>query len=84
MPDAEDANDDGAPDTADRFPLDPIEWADTDEDGVGDVGDNYPALANPDQADQDGDGVGDLCDPTPEFCILCLPTQGGWRAILSR
>ena len=31
-------------------------------DGVGDVCDNCPAKANPDQADADLDGTGDLCD----------------------
>ena len=81
--DPDDDNDD-VPDSADRFPFDPIEWADTDGDGVGDIGDNCPALANADQSDQDGDGVGDLCDPTPEFCTPCLPSRGGWRAILAR
>jgi hypothetical protein len=86
IPDAEDADDgnDGVPDSADRFQFDPIEWADNDEDGEGDIGDNYPTLANPDETDQDGDGVGDLCDPTPELCMPCLPSRGGWRAILAR
>ncbi len=35
---------------------------DADGDGVADLTDNCPAVANPDQADLDGDGQGDACD----------------------
>ena len=35
---------------------------DGDGDGVGDVEDNCPEVANPDQADNDGDGVGAACE----------------------
>jgi hypothetical protein len=35
---------------------------DTDQDGIPDVADNCPDLANPDQADGDDDGIGDACD----------------------
>jgi hypothetical protein len=39
---------------------------DSDGDGVVDVDDNCPNVANPDQADADEDGVGDVC----EVCYL--------------
>ena len=35
---------------------------DTDSDGVIDVADNCPGVANPDQADINGNGLGDACD----------------------
>jgi len=35
---------------------------DTDNDGIDDMVDNCPNIANPDQADYDNDGIGDLCD----------------------
>jgi hypothetical protein len=35
---------------------------DQDHDGIDDVNDNCPLVANPDQADNDGDGLGDACD----------------------
>ena len=37
---------------------------DGDEDGVPDVADNCPAVANADQSDENADGIGDLCDPS--------------------
>jgi hypothetical protein len=36
---------------------------DDDNDGVSDVDDNCPKVANPDQADDDADGKGNKCDP---------------------
>ena len=44
-----------------RFPLDPIETADTDGDGVGDVADAFPDDAT-ETLDFDNDGVGDNSD----------------------
>jgi hypothetical protein len=42
---------------------------DGDADGVCDVADDCPAIADPSQADSDGDGIGDVCDP----CTNILP-----------
>ncbi len=36
--------------------------SDQDNDGIPDLSDNCPVLANPDQTDWDGDGQGDACD----------------------
>jgi hypothetical protein len=38
---------------------------DDDHDGVTNITDNCPTVANPDQSDRDGDGDGDACDPAP-------------------
>ncbi len=55
--------DGGAPDADDRVDASP--GSDTDGDGVADVADDCPAVANPHQDDDDGDGVGDVCDVCP-------------------
>src|SRR5690606_2400703 len=38
---------------------------DRDSDGVANIGDNCPDVANPNQEDQDSDGIGDACDLCP-------------------
>ncbi len=42
---------------------------DADGDGVEDVLDNCPDVANPDQADADGDGTGDACDTEADLSV---------------
>lgn len=39
-----------------------VELMDSDNDGIKDIGDNCPNMANADQIDTDGDGMGDACD----------------------
>lgn len=56
-----DDDNDGVPDGADAFPLDPTESRDTDNDGVGDNSDAFPNDPN-ETTDSDGDGVGDNSD----------------------
>ena len=48
-----------------------VKARDTDNDGIPDVDDNCPNVANPDQADDDYDGVGNYCDPDFPMCIGC-------------
>lgn len=60
-----DDDDDGVPDVSDAFPSDAAETADTDNDGVGDNGDNCLTADNNAQLDTDGDGKGDVCDDYP-------------------
>jgi choice-of-anchor B domain-containing protein len=56
--------------------------ADADGDGVPDVFDNCPQVANADQADADGDSFGDACDACPAYAnpdqIGC-PHQGDFE-----
>ena len=93
----DDHDHDGVPDALDAFPHDPSEWADHDGDGIGDnadtdddndgvldaAPDNCPFIPNPDQHDSNGNRIGDACEP-PDFCWACLPSRGGWRAILDQ
>lgn len=98
IPDVIDPDDDndGYDDAVDAFPLDRTEWLDTDGDNVGnnadpdddgdavpDTDDNCPLVSNADQADYDRDGIGEVCDADP-FCLLCLPSSGGWRGAIPR
>jgi len=45
-----------------RFNSSVPDVVDTDSDGVIDIADNCPAIANPNQHDSDLDGIGDVCD----------------------
>jgi hypothetical protein len=47
--------------TSDALPV--IE--DMDQDGIANLADNCPTIANADQANEDGDKFGDACDPCP-------------------
>lgn len=58
----DDDDEDGVPDGDDAFPLDGLESADSDGDGVGDNGDNCLDVSNRNQLDTDGDGAGNACD----------------------
>ncbi len=42
-----------------------VDFTDEDGDGLPNVWDNCPGLANPEQPDVDADGVGDPCEPAP-------------------
>ncbi len=53
----------GDPEAADPCGL--SSSADQDGDGVRDLCDNCPAIANEDEMDSDGDGLGDACDSCP-------------------
>ena len=48
--------------SAPPLPIEVLDVADTDGDGVGDGQDNCITFANADQRDTDGDGLGNACD----------------------
>jgi hypothetical protein len=50
---------------------------DADGDGVVDIEDNCPNVANPDQGDLDGDGIGNACDPVQGVTLLHFDSQPG-------
>lgn len=60
----DDDDNDGYADNIDIFPLDPNDWEDSDDDGLGD---NYELSVglNPNDEDSDGDGIVDGDDPFP-------------------
>ena len=51
--------------------------SDMDQDGVNDLCDNCPSVANPDQTDTDNDGMGDACDESqqPPSCNAQNPNS---------
>lgn len=55
----------GPPPPDERTYEDVLEGADTDADGVSNVVDTCPSLADPDQVNSDGDPYGDVCDCNP-------------------
>ena len=51
---------------------------DSDGDGICDVADNCPAVANTDQKDSDGDDIGDACGPaTASKIYACVDKSNG-------
>jgi len=60
---------------------------DTDSDGILDVFDNCPTVANANQSNLDGDSFGDACDPCPfdpsntQVEGQCIPTLSEWGMV---
>ena len=77
-----DIDGDGYNNTIDAFDYDPNEWADRDNDQIGDNTDNCPTLSNARQVNLDNDDLGDACDPlTPitNTTTLQAITNGNYR-----
>jgi hypothetical protein len=67
---------DAASDTGDSVLAIDAPPGDGDGDGVGNLIDNCPAIANPDQHDEDLDKLGDRCDPCPHLMGTALDSDG--------
>ena len=60
-----DIDGDGRNNTIDAFDYDPTEWADQDNDQIGDNTDNCPTVPNRNQTDRYGNAsIGDACEDT--------------------
>ena len=68
-----DIDGDGHNNTIDAFDYDPTEWADQDNDQIGDNADNCPAVPNRNQTDRYGNAsIGDACEDTDRDTIVDL------------
>lgn len=54
----------------------PVTANDLDGDGIPNLLDNCPTVANPDQANEDHDGFGDACDDCPPFPSFGIDSDG--------
>ncbi|MEZ5043592.1 MAG: T9SS type A sorting domain-containing protein [Saprospiraceae bacterium] len=54
---------------------------DYDNDGINDLGDNCPLIANADQLDSDTDGAGDACDASFSVCIAITSLETAVEAL---
>ena len=60
----------------------PLVDSDGDGDGVPDLSDNCPSVANPDQSDIDTQDSGDVCDPCPSDATdACEPNRSAGESI---
>lgn len=58
-----------------------LSGADQDTDGLTDIVDNCPVVANVDQADGDLDGLGDACEPRPVAVCRRVSSTGARQAV---